>query len=112
MNWEVNMSYVISPEDKKWRARDDANILATARVIYDNPERLKMAQDAAKEMAENQREEANAMSKVAGSKKMPAQKGSGSAITTSPLGQPDNVTKKRGGGVVKSSNKFNVFNRI
>ncbi len=55
----------LSAEDKKWRARSDANNLSEAEVIKQDPQRLKAAAEAAKEMADDQMKEAVAMSKIA-----------------------------------------------
>lgn len=51
--------------DKEWRARDDARILADAKVITADKTRLKAAANAAKCMAEKAKEEAKAMSSIA-----------------------------------------------
>lgn len=55
----------IDAEEKRWQAESDARTLAEANVIREDPERMKAAQGAAKKMAEDEREQANAMSKVA-----------------------------------------------
>ena len=56
---------VLSEDDKKWKAKSDARSLAEAEVISKDPERLKAAVQAAKELAGEQREEADSMESVA-----------------------------------------------
>lgn len=59
------MSFASPVSDKEWRARDDADTLARAEEIKGDEPRLKTAQAAATKMAEDKREEAAAMTKVA-----------------------------------------------
>lgn len=59
---------VLTAEDKKWRAEDDARTLAQSEVVKSDPERLNAAKEAAKKMAEEDMEKAKAMSHVAGIK--------------------------------------------
>ena len=73
--------------EKQWQADGDARTLARANLINADAERLSAAQDAAAKMAEQEKKEAAAMTKVA--------KGQKAARTTS----PDNVM-------------FSVFNKI
>jgi len=64
--------------DKEWQAENDANTLARANLITSDAERLSAAQDAAAQMAEKEKEEAAAMTKVAkGQKTRPAREGTG-----------------------------------
>lgn len=51
--------------EAKWRAEDDARILQTAAEIRKDPKRLKAAVDAAKRLATEAREKAEAMDAVA-----------------------------------------------
>lgn len=60
--------------DKEWQAQDDARALARADVIKNDPARLEKAQAQAAKMAEHDRQEANAMSKVARKKKSSAKR--------------------------------------
>ena len=62
----------LSVEEKRWQAENDARTLAEANVIQSDPERLDKAKQAAAKMAEEERARANAMSKVARSKKTAA----------------------------------------
>jgi len=59
----------LTKEQKQWRAQDDAYCLAQAKVIQEDAERLKAAQLVAQERANNLKQEAKAMEKVAKSKK-------------------------------------------
>lgn len=52
--------------EAEWQARDDARTLARAEEIKADESRLQTAQDAAKKMLDEQRDEAKALSKVAG----------------------------------------------
>jgi len=56
----------ISTEQRKWRAQDDARTLAEAAVIKVDKVRLTAAVKEAKVMAKDQKEQATALSKVAG----------------------------------------------
>ncbi len=51
--------------DKEWQAENDANTLARANLITQDASRLSAAQDAAAKMAEKEKQEAAAMTKVA-----------------------------------------------
>ena len=97
------MPTTMTAQDKEWQAEDDARTLATARIIYDDPGRLERAQQKAKKMAEEKKEEANAMGKVAGSKKMPQISGGNSASMT---------TKKKEASGTGSGGSHYVFKRI
>ena len=102
------MPTVMSVQDKEWQAEDDARTLSQARIIYDDPGRLERAQQKAKEMAEEKKKEADAMGKVAGSKKMP-QQGSGSTLGGKNIGSTLGERKKVSG---TGSGPHNVFKRI
>lgn len=54
--------------DAQWRAKWDAETLAKAELIKDDPDRLSKAQDAAAKLVKEEREEANVMARVAGKK--------------------------------------------
>lgn len=55
----------MTAEDKKWQADSDARTLAEAKVIEKDPARMKIAMNAAKKMAKDRMDEANAMKAVA-----------------------------------------------
>ena len=78
--------------EKEWQARYDAETLARAEVIKQDKSRLEAAQKAASEMAEDERKEANALSKVAGKKSRKS---------------PDGVKQKS-----STVGTFNVFQKI
>ena len=104
------MSTVMSAQDKEWQAEDDARTLSQARIIYDDPGRLERAQQKAKEMAEEKKKEADAMGKVAGSKKM-LQGSSGNSF------KHKEIHKQRSGTIggkvkVPGIGSHNVFKRI
>ena len=85
--------------EAEWQAEYDARSLAESEKIKNDPRRLERAQIAAARLAEKEKEEAKAMSKVAGSNRKPASgKGSGSS-------------KPASGGIVKKTG-FNVFEQI
>lgn len=90
----------ITADEKRWRAEDDAYTLATANQIRSDPDRLNAAQEAAKRMAEEERDKANAMGKVA--------KGAQSRPNTTQVPRKPDVVgpAKRGGG------GFNVFKKV
>ena len=48
-------------EEKKWEAESDARTIAEAEAIKGDPERIKAAQKAAKEMSEEKQREADAL---------------------------------------------------
>jgi len=58
----------MSAEEKKWRAQEDAHVLASANEIKNDPTRLKNAQTAANAMVEEQQKRTNALKSVAGRK--------------------------------------------
>jgi len=59
----------LSEQEKRWRAEDDAYHLAQARVIQEDKERLAAAQKVAQQRADNLKQEAKALEKVAKPKK-------------------------------------------
>lgn len=58
----------VTAEDKRWRAESDADTLAEAQQIADNPDRMAAAKAAADRMANERAERAQNMRKVAGKK--------------------------------------------
>ena len=59
---------VLSAQDKKWQAENDARTLVDADVIKKDRTRLSAATKAAKIMAKEEKARSTAMSKVAGMK--------------------------------------------
>ena len=60
------MDTAMPKTEAQWQAEDDARTLAQAEVIKQDQARLANARNAAAKIAAREREEANAMSKVAG----------------------------------------------
>ncbi len=87
----------VSKTEAEWQAEYDAETLARAEVIKNDDARLDRAQIAAGRIAEKEREEANAMSKVAGSKRKPPSSGG-------------KRTSGTGAGTI--NNSHNVFQKI
>ena len=56
-------------EDRKWEEERYARQLAEADAIRKDPKKMKMASRGAARLAKNQRDEANAMEKIAKSKR-------------------------------------------
>lgn len=56
--------------DEEWRARDDARTLAEAELIKSDSERMNVAQEAALKMADENKEEKEAMEGIAQGKSM------------------------------------------
>lgn len=54
----------LTKQEKAWRAEEDANTLARAKVIVNDPARLTGAKSAALRMAEADKEEASALDEV------------------------------------------------
>lgn len=94
----------VTAEEKRWQAEEDAHTLARANVIREDPDRLKAAQGAAKKMAEDEREQANAMSKVAKGQQSRAKRPAGHL----PLAVPhrNKATKADGHGIASMPVKF------
>ncbi len=63
------MAVASTPQDRRWRQENDARTLAEAEVIQTTPSRLAGAKKAAKRMAEEERKQAEAMTKIATGKK-------------------------------------------
>lgn len=83
----------MTKEDKKWQARNDADYLAEAEVIKNDPTRLIAAKRAAIEIARERKENADAMKAVAKTK----------GKTTE---------KKKSKPKKRQTNKHNVFKRL
>ena len=58
----------LSAEEMKWRARDDARTLARAEEIKADKERMKLAQEGAREILNEESKRLNGLNKVAGRK--------------------------------------------
>lgn len=59
----------LTEQEKKWRAEDDAYHLAQARVIQEDKERFAASQKVAQQQANELKQRANALEKVAKTKK-------------------------------------------
>ena len=82
----------MTKEDKKWQARNDADYLAEAEVIKNDPARLIAAKRAAIEIARERKENADAMKAVAKTK--------------------GKTEKKKTKPKKRQTNKHNVFKRL
>lgn len=91
----------ITQDERRWRAESDARTLAEANVIKTDKSRLEAATTAAQRMAEQTREEAAAMSKVARQKSRQTSEKS-----------PSRVRKQSGTNSGLKQNQFNVFKKI
>ena len=94
----------ITADDRRWRAESDARALAESTKIQKDPARMKAAVEAAKRMAEEQRDDAAAMSNV-------AKRSSGSNALkrkVKPVAKQGDLGKKD----VEKAVKFNVFQKI
>lgn len=60
------MAKSVLAQQKDWQKEDDARVLAEAKQIQADPNRLKGAQEAAKRMADETEKRAKAMRQVAG----------------------------------------------
>ena len=60
------MAKSIVAQQKDWQKEDDARVLAEAKQIQADPNRLKGAQEAAKRMADDVAKRAKALGQVAG----------------------------------------------
>lgn len=87
------------------RAQWDAEILADAETIKADPKRLSAAKSAAERMAEEKREQANSMSKVAGRKKRAS--GSGTRKPKGDAKKVSFISTPQG-----NNTAFNVFQNI
>ena len=94
---EVSMAKM-TKQDRIWRAQDDAHTLASAEVIVKDIPRLKLAQKAAARMAEEKREQADAMGSIAkpGKKDPPSEKIKRKKKTGGSSGSVHNVFQKVG----------------
>lgn len=92
----------VSPDERRWRAEDDARTLARAMRIQKDTARLRAATEAAERMAKEQREEANNLGAV--SRKKSTAKAGKSGRKKS--GKSSSTTQS------KVTTKFNVFKKI
>jgi hypothetical protein len=83
---------MISPDEKRWRAEDDARTLAQAEQIKADRERLQSAKDAAARLLAEEEERIRGMRKIARSS--------------------SSATSKKPTSTAKPSNGFNTFERI
>jgi hypothetical protein len=90
---------VLSPDERKWQAENDARTLAEAEQIKEDKTRLEAAQSAAKRMLEEEEERTRAMRKVARKKR-----------ATGSTGVRKNVEAKKREKPKKY--KFNIGKRI
>lgn len=88
----------LTKQEREWRAQDDARALAESEVIKADAIRLKEAKVAAARMAEEERDKASAMVRIA------RMRGKGQVVE----GKEKVKSKK----VKVSVAKHNVFNRI
>jgi hypothetical protein len=92
----------MTKQEKEWRAQDDARTLATAEVVKNDPPRLSAAKVAAKRMAEEEKDSAKAMTRVAGIRK----------ANTLSNDKDEGEGAKKKAKRAKPKNTHNVFNRI
>lgn len=83
--------------DKEWQARSDAEALARANRISEDPKRLAAAKAAASKLAEEEKKDAAAMSKVAKGQKsrQPKQSNSLESVDIINFNVFQNVTKSK-----------------
>ena len=94
----------MTAEDKRWQAQDDARTLASANVIREDPDRMSAAQTMAKEMAEEDREKAKAMGKVARGQQTTVKRPAGQSAFAMPTG--NKPSKSDGKGIAEMPVKF------
>jgi len=94
------MSIEQPQSEAEWQAEYDARSLAEAEKIKNDPRRLQRAQTAAGRLAEKEKEEAKAMSKVAGRKSREIEM---KDLRHRPATKEERDSKKSG---------FNVFEKI
>jgi hypothetical protein len=92
----------IAEQDRKWRQESDAKTLAEAEVIKSTPSRLSGAKKAAKRIAEEERKQAEAMTRIATGKKDTGADKSGGEKSKK------RTTQKR----QKPKNQFNIGQKI
>lgn len=91
----------MTKQEKDWRAQDDARTLADSEVIKQDTIRLKDAKVAAKRMAEEEKDKAVAMNRIANMRgKKPLESSSEDDNKPKPKRKP------------KPKNIHNVFNRL
>lgn len=96
----------LTVDEKRWQAEDDARTLAAANVILQDPGRIKKAKTAAERMADEERERADALNKVATTKVVVSKE---KPESSSPQGP---ARKRRGKGRPSQRNPHNVFQPI
>ena len=99
----MSIEAAVPRTEAEWQAEYDAETLARAEVIKNDVGRFDKAQIAAGKIAEREKEEAAAMTKVAG-RKRPSGSGSGSGGTKQ-------KSQRNSGGRVAGGN-HNVFQKI
>ena len=90
------ISRPLTAEDKQWQAKDDARTLAEANVIREDADRMSAAQTAAKQMAEDEREKATALGKVASGKQSTAKRPVGQSAFAAPTGNKASKSDSKG----------------
>lgn len=98
------MDTAISADEKRWRAESDARVLAEAKVIEKDKERMASATAAAQRMADEQSKEAAAMRGVANRGK-PKSK-------STPQKKKGMAKKPAGRSTAQRKNTFNVMEKI
>lgn len=93
----------MTKQEKEWQAQDDARTLATAEVVKNDPPRLSAAKVAAKRMAEEEKDQAKAMTRVANMRK---------SKTLDSSGEEEGGDKQKTRKKAKPKNVHNVFNRL
>ena len=91
----------MTKQEKEWQAKDDARTLATAEVVKNDSARLSAAKVAARVMAEEEKEEAKAMTRVANMRKT-------NTLSSNDKEGGESKPKRK----AKPKNTHNVFNRI
>ena len=85
--------------DNDWRARDDARTLVSAEEIKADEERFKNAQEAARKLLDDKKQETIALKKIAGQSSGQTNKTLSEGQKAPSIGQ-------------KITNSFNVFKKI
>jgi len=87
------MSIVMSVDEKRWQAENDARTLAEAKVIVKDSERLNAAKVEAKRMADEKQKEVSAMRSVAGSKPGARPSVNAARSDTDPVSSPQSLSQ-------------------
>lgn len=102
---------ILSVDEKRWRAQDDAFTLSRAEEIKKDPPRLEAAQTEAKNQAEQKVEEVKSLKKVAGQKGKNINTPRGSSDSQGSIKTvQDNINP--GFGSSKRTTNHNVFQKI